>query len=141
MLVKPMILSFFAWAFEVVTLLLVFASLGQAIPLDKVVIVRAIGGNIEYQGYVFAGYAQIVTTTLYRVLGVQTAMAASVAILGGVVIFWIKTVLSYAAFHYTLFRKHDKNNLVYHVDREVAGEIKESHKQIPTVEPEKPPKS
>jgi uncharacterized membrane protein YbhN (UPF0104 family) len=40
---KPMIFSFFAWGFEVVALLLVFASLGQTVPVDKVIIVRAIG--------------------------------------------------------------------------------------------------
>jgi uncharacterized protein (TIRG00374 family) len=103
MLFKPMILSFFAWGFEVVTLLLVFASLGQVIPIDKVVIVRSIAGNVEAQGYAFAGYAQIVTTTLYNVLGVIPAISASVALLGGVVVFWLKTGISYAAFHCIIF--------------------------------------
>ncbi len=104
MLFKPMILSFFAWGFEILTLLLVFASLGQGtIPIDKVVIVRSIAGNVEAQGYAFAGYAQIVTTTLYSVLGVLPAIGASVALLGGVVVFWLKTGISYAAFHCTVF--------------------------------------
>src|SRR4030066_2505087 len=104
MLFKPMILSFFAWGFEIIILLLVFASLGQGIiPIDKVVIVRSIAGNVEAQGYAFAGYAQIVTSTLYSVLGVLPAIGASVAILGGVVVFWLKTGISYAAFHCTVF--------------------------------------
>ena len=104
MLFKPMVLSFFAWGFEIVTLLLVFASLGQGIvPIDKVVIVRSIAGNVEAQGYAFAGYAQIVTTTLYSILGVLPAIGASVALLGGVVVFWLKTGISYAAFHCTVF--------------------------------------
>src|SRR3972149_2256825 len=64
MLFKPMILSFFAWGFEVVTLLLVFASLGQLIAPDKVIIVRSVAGNVEAQGHAFAGYAQIVTSEL-----------------------------------------------------------------------------
>src|SRR4030066_1490485 len=82
MLFRPMILSFFAWGFEVITLLFVFASLGQLIPIDKVVIVRSIAGNVEAQGYAFAGYAQIVTTTLYIALGVDTfisGLSAAVA--------------------------------------------------------------
>ena len=106
MLFKPMILSFFAWGFEVITLLLVFASLGQLIAPDKVIIVRSVAGNVEAQGYAFAGYAQIVTSELYSALGVDSlipGLSASVAILGGVVIFWLKTGISYAAFHCTVF--------------------------------------
>ena len=104
MLFKPMILSFFAWGFEIVALLLVFASLGQGIvPIDKVVIVRSIAGNVEAQGYAFAGYAQIVTTALYTALGINIALSASVALLGGLVVFWMKTGISYAAFHCTVF--------------------------------------
>src|SRR3990170_5573395 len=106
MLFKPMILSFFAWGFEVITLLLVFASLGQLIAPDKVIIVRSVAGNVEAQGYAFAGYAQIVTSEMYKVLGVDLlipGLSASVAVLGGVVIFWLKTGVSYAAFHCTVF--------------------------------------
>ncbi len=104
-LLKPMLLSFFAWAFEIITLLFTFASLGQFVPLDKVVIVRSIAGNVEAQGYAFMGYAQIVTTELYRALGVPFFIGASVALLGGTVLFWMKTGISYSAFHYALFSK------------------------------------
>src|SRR3989304_10376114 len=101
MFFKPMILSFFAWGFEVIALLLVFASLGQTVPLDKVIIVRAIAGNVESQGYAFAGYAQIITIAIYRAL--QVTSSASVALLGGLVVFWLKTGISYAAFHCIVF--------------------------------------
>jgi uncharacterized protein (TIRG00374 family) len=105
MLFKPMILSFFAWGFEVITLLFVFAAVGQLIPFDKVVIVRSIAGNVEAQGYAFVGYAQIITSEIYRALGVPFAVGASVALIGGVMIFLLKTVISYAAFHYTIFTR------------------------------------
>jgi uncharacterized protein (TIRG00374 family) len=108
MLFKPMVISFFAWGFEIITLLFVFASLGQLIPVDKVIIVRAIGGNIEAQGYAFIGYAQIVTSEIYRALGVPFAMGVSVALLGGVVIFWLKTGISYVAFHRIVFASNNK---------------------------------
>lgn len=101
-LIKPMILSFFAWGFEVLALLFVFASLGQLIPLDKVVIVRSVAGNVEAQGYAFIGYAQIISSEIYNALGVPFAIGASVALLSGVVIFFIKTVLSYIAFQFTV---------------------------------------
>jgi uncharacterized protein (TIRG00374 family) len=103
MLVQPMILSFFAWGFEIFTLYLVFASLGFLVPPDKVIIVRSIAGNIEAQGYAFAGYAQIITTALYSALGILPALAASVGLLGGVVVFWLKTIISYVAFHCVIF--------------------------------------
>jgi len=109
MLFKPMILSLFAWGFEVITLLFVFAALGQLIQPDKVIIVRSIAGNIESQGYAFAGYAQIITSEIYRALGVPFAVGASVALLGGVGIFLLKTGISYIAFHYTIFYKRTKN--------------------------------
>jgi uncharacterized protein (TIRG00374 family) len=105
MLLKPMVLSFFAWAFEIITLLFTFAALGQFVPLDKVIIVRSIAGNVEAQGYAFMGYAQIVTTELYRALGVPFVIGASIALLGGTAIFWVKTGISYTAFHHTLFPK------------------------------------
>ena len=103
MLFRPMILSFFAWGFEVLTLLFVFASLGQFIPIDKVVIVRSIAGNVEAQGYAFVGYAQIISSKIYEALGVPLAVGASVALLSGVMIFLLKTVISYTAFQYTIF--------------------------------------
>jgi uncharacterized protein (TIRG00374 family) len=102
MLIKPIIFSFLGWCFEVITLLLVFASLSQIIPLDKVIIVRSIAGNVEAQGYTFVGYAQIITSELYRALGVSFAIGASVALLGGAVIFFLKTAISYTAFHFTV---------------------------------------
>ena len=103
MLVKPMVLSFFAWGFEILTLYLVFVSLGFFVAADKVIIVRSIAGNVEAQGYAFAGYAQIITTSLYTALGILPAVAASVGLLGGVVVFWLKTGISYIAFHCVVF--------------------------------------
>jgi len=100
---RPMLLSFFAWGFEVATLVFVFASLGQLIPIDKIVIVRSIAGSVDAQGYAFVGYAQIVASEIYGVLGVPFAVGASVALLSGVVIFLLKTVISYIAFHHIIF--------------------------------------
>lgn len=108
MLFKPMVLSLFAWGFEVITLLFVFAALGQLIPPDKVIIVRSIAGNVESQGYAFMGYAQIITSEIYRALGVPFIIGASVALLGGAVVFWLKTGIAYVAFHYTIFYKRAK---------------------------------
>ena len=120
MLLKPTLLSLFAWASELITLIFVFASLGQIIPTDKVIIVHAISGNIP-QGYAFTGYSQIIITALYNALGVNLGLAASVALLDGVLIFWIKTGISYAAFHYTVFSPRTRlNNTVEKETQDLA---------------------
>ncbi len=113
-LTQPLVYSFFAWAFEVFTLFLVFAALGFIVMPDEVIIVRSIAGNIESQGYAFAGYAQIVATALYTTLGIQQALAASAALLGGVVVFWLKTGVAYVAFHFVVFANYTK---LIHVDK------------------------
>jgi hypothetical protein len=80
--------------------------LNQLISPDKVIIVRSIAGNVESQGFAFAGYSQIITSELYRTLGVPFTVGVSVALLGGTVLFWIKTGISYVAFHRTVFSSH-----------------------------------
>ncbi len=108
MLTQPLFFSFVAWALEITTLFLVFAALGYVVLPSEVIIVRSIAGNIESQGYAFAGYAQIVATSLYTTLGIQAALAASVALLGGIVIFWLKTALSYVAFYFVVLVNYAK---------------------------------
>jgi uncharacterized protein (TIRG00374 family) len=122
MLMQPMIYSFFAWALEIATLFLVFAALGFVVMPDEVIIVRSIAGNIESQGYAFAGYAQIVATSLYTTLGIQQALAASAALLGGVVVFWLKTGLSYVAFYFVVLAGYAKTAPISVPDTENPAE-------------------
>jgi hypothetical protein len=104
-LFKPMLPSFFAWSFEIIALIFVFAALGLLIPPDKVIIVHAIAGQVEVNGVLFAGYSQIITSELYRALGVPFITGASMAVLSGTGLFWLKTGISYTAFHYTIFSR------------------------------------
>ncbi|HMK93836.1 MAG TPA: lysylphosphatidylglycerol synthase transmembrane domain-containing protein [Candidatus Limnocylindrales bacterium] len=103
MVILPLLFSFFTWVFEVFTVLFTFAALGQPIPVDKVIIVRSVAGVVEAQGFAFSGYTQILTGEIYRSLGVPIAVGVSVALLGGILIFSLKAVISYVAFHYTVF--------------------------------------
>jgi uncharacterized protein (TIRG00374 family) len=136
-LLRPIVLSFFAWGFEVLALLFVFASLGQLIPLDKVVIVRSIAGNVEAQGYAFVGYAQIISSEIYNALGVPFAVGASVALLSGVVIFLIKTVISYIAFQFTVFTP-GSNFISRRRRRRAAKKTNDSNRQSLSQEENKP---
>ncbi len=126
MFLKPMLLSFFAWAFEVLTFFFVFASLGQFIPIDKVIIVNTIASNVE--GATLAGPFQIITTELYRALGVPFALGASAALLGGVVVFWLKTGISYTAFHYTIFSSYT-NSIYKRFGDKVMNKTRKANKQ------------
>jgi uncharacterized protein (TIRG00374 family) len=127
--IQPVIFSFFALVFEVLTVFLVFNAFGFVILADKVIIVRSIAANIEAQGYAFAGYAQIVATALYTALGIDLALAASVALLGGVVVFWLKTAVSYVAFHYVVISNHPQTitKSIEEVITETDFEEKETH--------------
>ncbi len=125
MLIKPVIFSFLGWCFEIITLLFVFASLAQLIPIDKVIIVHSIAGNVEAQGYAFIGYAQIITSEIYRALGVSFAVGASVALLGGVVIFFLKTAIAYTTFHFTVISPRNGNHQKGSVQSSTSkGEVK-----------------
>jgi uncharacterized protein (TIRG00374 family) len=125
MLIKPVIFSFLGWCFEIITLLFVFASLAQLIPIDKVIIVHSISGNVEAQGYAFIGYAQIITSEIYRALGVSFAVGASVALLGGVVIFFLKTAIAYTTFHFTVISPRNGNHQKGSVQSSTSkGEVK-----------------
>lgn len=110
MLTKPMFYSLLAWVFELLTLFLVFVSLGSIVTFDKVIIVRSIAGGIESQGYAFIGYAQIVATAIYTTLGIGQAMAASAALLGGMAVFWLKTIVAYVAFYFVVLVNYTKTN-------------------------------
>jgi uncharacterized protein (TIRG00374 family) len=126
MFLKPMVLSFFAWVFEVLTFLFVFESLGQFISIDKVIIVNTITSNVE--GATIAGPFQIITTELYRALGVPFAVGASVALLGGVVVFLLKTGISYTAFHYTVFSSYT-NSVYKKFGGKVMNKARKANKQ------------
>jgi hypothetical protein len=128
MMISPVIYSFFALAFEILTLYLVFASLGFFVPAEQVIIVRSIVGNVEGQGYAFAGYAQVITTTLYPVLGVLPAIAASVGLLGGIAVFWLKTVIAYFAFHCTVFARC--TNRICNLIQDTPTDCKDEEKQV-----------
>ena len=96
------------------------------------IIVRSIAGNVEAQGYAFAGYAQILTTALYNALGINPGLAASVGILGGVVVFWLKTAISYVAFHCVIFA--DCANYVCNIVRATPSKAMQGKRRYLKVE-------
>lgn len=102
-IIKPLILQIFAWVFDLLALLLIFASLGQFIGFDKVLIANTIVNNIQSQGVALAGFAQVVSSTVYTVLGISTVMSIASSLLAGLASFWFKTIISFFAFQCTVF--------------------------------------
>ncbi len=109
-LVKPLIMYILAWFCEIIALTLVFNSVGYPIAVDKVMIVYSIGGALESQTAAFAGFSQIVTSTLYIILGIKPSISVAATLLIGFSGFWFKLSLSYVFFSRTVFRKDKKDN-------------------------------
>jgi len=97
-LVRPLIFQILAWTFDVFTLFLIFASISYIVSPDKVLIVNTITGNLQVQGFAFAGFTQVVSSSLYSLLGIEPVISAASTLLGGFAIFWFKFVLSFLAF-------------------------------------------
>lgn len=110
-LVKPLIMYVLAWFCEITALTLVFNSVGYRIAVDKVMIVYSIGGALESQTAAFAGFSQIITSTLYIILGIAPSTSVAATLLIGFSGFWFKLSLSYIFFTRTVFKKGGQSNV------------------------------
>ncbi len=95
---KPITLSVLAWSFEISAWFLIFASLGEIVPVDKVLIVYSVVGNLQTQGVSFVGFAEVATGTLYILLGVSPAVSITATLLMGITVFWFKLLVAFVAF-------------------------------------------
>jgi uncharacterized protein (TIRG00374 family) len=98
-LIRPIAFQTLAWAFEVLALFMVFASLGTFVSVDKVVITNTLVVGLQTQGVALAGFAQVVSSTLYTVLGITPILAVASTLLAGIATFWFKMAVSAVAFH------------------------------------------
>jgi uncharacterized protein (TIRG00374 family) len=97
-MIKPTIFQMMAWVFEVVGLYLVFVSLGEIIGLDKIIITHTIIGYLSHQGVALAGFSQIISSSLYQVLGINISMAQASSLLEGFASFWFRFIISFVFF-------------------------------------------
>jgi uncharacterized protein (TIRG00374 family) len=99
-LIKPMLLSLLSWVFDVSVIFLVFASIGYPIPADKVLIVYALTGGLQAMGISFVGITEVITSALYTILSIPSAVSLWATLLTRFVTFWFKLVIAYGAFQY-----------------------------------------
>ena len=97
-MIKPVIFQTMTWVCSIVALYLVFVSLGTIIGLDKIIITNTIVSTISNQGVALAGFSQIISSSLYQVLGINNSMAQASSLLAGFAGFWFVFVLSFVFF-------------------------------------------
>ncbi len=98
-LILPTLFLVLAWICDTIAVLLVFASVQlPVIPADKVIITNTIVGNLQSQGFAFAGFAGIVSTAVYAVLGISQTLSTASTLLGGVAAFWFKISIAFFVF-------------------------------------------
>jgi uncharacterized protein (TIRG00374 family) len=102
-IIRPVLFQTLAWAFDILTLFLIFAAIGHAVGPDKVIITNTIVVNLQSQGVAFAGFAQVVSSTVYTVLGISSMVSIASTLLAGFASFWFKIILSFFAFQCTVF--------------------------------------
>ncbi len=95
-LVQPILFSVMGFMFEVSVVFLTFAALGQPLPVDVVLIVFTLTGTLQTVGVAFF-FPELIMTATFTSLGIDPAVAISVALLTRVVNLWFRLVVSYAA--------------------------------------------
>jgi glycosyltransferase 2 family protein len=97
-MIKPTIYQTMSGVFSALVLLFVFYALGQFIGFDKVLITNTIVSNIQVQGVMLAGFSQVVSSTIYNVLGIAPVLAIASSLLAGFAAFWFRLVISFGYF-------------------------------------------
>jgi uncharacterized protein (TIRG00374 family) len=97
-LARPVVLQTFAWAFDVLALFLVFAALGAIVSPDKVVITNTLVVGLQTQGVALAGFAQVVSSSIYTALGIAPVLSVASTLLAGFATFWFKMGVSFVVF-------------------------------------------
>ena len=117
-MIEPILLQILAWAFDIMSLFIVFAALGSLVTPDKIIIANTIVVNLQSQGVALAGFAQIVSSTVYTVLGIAPIIAIASSLLSGFAVFWFKILVAFFAFQATvldqcvpfLYKKYSSSN-------------------------------
>jgi len=104
-MIKPTFYQTLAGLFNVLVLLFVFYALGTFIGFDKVLITNTIVSNIQGQGVMLAGFSQVVSSTLYNVLGIAPVISIASSLLAGFAGFWFRLVVSFGYFQLIVAEK------------------------------------
>ncbi len=104
-MIKPTIYQLMSGILSALVLLLVFYALGEFIGFDKVLITNTIVSNIQVQGVMLAGFSQVVSSTLYNVLGIAPVLSIASSLLAGFAAFWFRLAISFGYFQLIVAEK------------------------------------
>ncbi len=95
-LVKTVMLSLAAWFFHLIIFMLVFYSLGFAVPFDTSLIVYSISVAVQTVPIGLpVGLVEIVMSSLYSVLGVPIAISGTATVFIRIITFWLQILIGY----------------------------------------------
>jgi glycosyltransferase 2 family protein len=97
-MIQPVIYQTIAWGFDILTLFIIFASIGYIVSPDKILITNTIAVNLQAQGFALAGVAPIISSALYSTLGIKTLIGLSSSVLTTFPTFWFKVILAFCFF-------------------------------------------
>ena len=93
------------WIFDIIALFLIFLSINYIVPPDKVIITNIISVNLQTQGVALAGFAQVVSSGVYTILGIPLSYSVASTVLAGFASFWFKLIIAFFAFQFVVFSR------------------------------------
>jgi uncharacterized protein (TIRG00374 family) len=100
---QPLIFQSISWMFSILTLFLIFASIGYIISPDKIIITNSITSNFQTQGFALAGFLPIISSLLYRMLGTASLVSVASSLLASFPTFWFRVIVAFAVFQVIVF--------------------------------------
>lgn len=102
---QPLIFQAISWVFSILTLFLIFASIGYLIDPAKIIVTNSITINLQTQGLALAGFLPLVTSVLYRMLGTTMLVSVASSLLATFPTFWFKVIISFFVFQAIVFNR------------------------------------
>lgn len=100
---QPLIFQSISWIFSILTLFLIFASIGYIISPDKIVITNSITSSFQTQGFALAGFLPIISSLLYHMLGTASLVSVTSSLLASFPTFWFRVIVSFIIFQVIVF--------------------------------------
>ena len=100
---QPLVFQSISWMFNILTLFLIFASIGYIISPDKIIITNSITSSFQTQGFAAAGFLPIISSLLYRMLGTASLVSVTSSLLASFPTFWFRVIISFAVFQVIVF--------------------------------------
>jgi uncharacterized protein (TIRG00374 family) len=94
-----------AWGFDIIALFLIFTAISYPVPADKIIITNTVSINLQTQGIALAGFAQLVSSNVYTILGIPGTYSVASTVLAGFASFWFKLVIAFFAFQIVVFSR------------------------------------